>query len=187
MVRLIETRRFKDERGWFAETYNQDRLAELGITETFIQDNQAMSGPVGVLRGLHFQRPPYAQAKLVRCIRGRIWDVAVDVRTGSPTFGQAIGAELSADNGQQLYVPPGYAHGYVTLEPDSEVAYKVSARYAPETEGGILWSDPDLAIAWPLPPQGPLIAEKDQRLPLLRDLKSPFVFEEASLAVAGAA
>lgn len=186
MVRLIETRRFKDERGWFAETYNQDRLAELGITETFIQDNQAMSGPVGVLRGLHFQRPPHAQAKLVRCIRGRIWDVAVDLRMGSPTFGQATGAELTADNGLQFYVPVGYAHGYVTLEPDSEVTYKVSARYAPETEGGVLWSDPDLAIAWPLPAHGPLVAEKDQRLPLLRDLKSPFVFEEASLAVAGA-
>jgi dTDP-4-dehydrorhamnose 3,5-epimerase len=181
MPQLIQTKRFADDRGWFAETYNATRLSALGIDDVFVQDNHAKSGPVGVLRGLHFQRPPFAQAKLVRCVRGRIWDVAVDVRAGSPTYGRWAGAELSADNGLQLYVPVGFAHGYVTLEADSEVEYKVSARYAPECEGGVLWNDPDLAIPWPLPAGGPLVSDKDVRLGALRDLQSPFVFDGAPL------
>ena len=182
MPQLIPTKRFADERGWFAETYNSARLSTLGIDDVFVQDNHAKSGPVGVLRGLHFQRPPFAQAKLVRCVRGRIWDVAVDVRANSPTYGRWTGVELSADNGLQFYVPVGFAHGYVTLEADSEVEYKVSARYAPECEGGILWNDPALAIAWPLPAGGPLLSEKDVLLPVLADFKSPFPFDGAPLA-----
>lgn len=178
---LIECRRFADERGWFAETYNPVRLAALGIADSFVQDNHAKSGPVGVLRGLHFQRPPFAQAKLVRCVRGRIWDVAVDLRKGSPTYGGWTAAELTADNGLQLYIPAGYAHGYVTLEPDSEVEYKVSAPYAPQCEGGVLWNDPDLALPWPLPASGPLLSDKDQKLPRLKDLDSPFAFESDPL------
>jgi dTDP-4-dehydrorhamnose 3,5-epimerase len=178
---LIQTKRFGDERGWFAETYNAARMSALGIDDVFVQDNHAKSGPVGVLRGLHFQRPPFAQAKLVRCVRGRIWDVVVDIRAGSPTYGGWTGAELTEDNGLQLYVPVGFAHGYVTLDADSEVEYKVSARYAPECEGGILWNDPELAIPWPLPPSGPLTSEKDLRLSPLRDLDSPFVFDGTPL------
>jgi dTDP-4-dehydrorhamnose 3,5-epimerase len=181
-LQLIQTKRFADERGWFAETYNPARFGALGIDDVFIQDNHAKSGPAGVLRGLHFQRPPFAQAKLIRCIRGGIWDVAVDLRRGSPTYGRWTGAELSADNGMQLYVPVGFAHGYVTLEPDSEVEYKVTARYAPECEGGVLWDDPDLAIAWPLPSGGPLLSDKDRRLGLVADFESPFVFDGAALA-----
>jgi dTDP-4-dehydrorhamnose 3,5-epimerase len=181
MPQLIQTKRFADERGWFAETYNSTRLSALGINDVFVQDNHAKSGPVGVLRGLHFQRPPFAQAKLVRCVRGRIWDVAVDIRASSPTYGRWTGAELSEDNGLQLYVPVGFAHGYVTLDADSEVEYKVSARYAPDCEGGVLWNDPDLAISWPLPPGGPLLSDKDLKLPSLADLQSPFQFDGVPL------
>jgi dTDP-4-dehydrorhamnose 3,5-epimerase len=181
MVQLVKTRRFADERGWFAETYNPERFAALGIEDVFIQDNHAKSGPVGVLRGLHFQRPPHAQAKLVRCVRGRIWDVAVDVRAGSPTYGRWAAAELTAENGDQLYVPVGYAHGYVTLEPDSEVEYKVSAKYAPDCEGGLIWDDPDVALPWPLPPTGPALSPKDKLLPTLKDFQSPFIYEGSPL------
>jgi dTDP-4-dehydrorhamnose 3,5-epimerase len=182
MPQLIQIKRFADERGWFAETYNAARLSALGIEDVFVQDNHAKSGPAGVLRGLHFQRPPFAQAKLVRCVRGRIWDVAVDLRAGSPTYGRWTGAELSEDNGAQFYVPIGFAHGYVTLEADSEVEYKVSARYAPECEGGVLWDDADLAIPWPLPDGGPLLSDKDRRLPRLADVDSPFLFDGAAPA-----
>src|SRR5277367_5874425 len=135
-VRLLKMKRNQDERGWFAETYNRKQYLELGIDVAFCQDNHSMSRAPGVLRGLHFQRPPHAQAKLVRCVRGRIWDVAVDIRAGSPTYGRWAGAELTADNGLQLYVPTGFAHGFVTLEPDTEVEYKVSAFYDRGSEGG---------------------------------------------------
>jgi dTDP-4-dehydrorhamnose 3,5-epimerase len=182
MVQLIKPKRFADERGWFAETYNPDRFAALGIDTVFVQDNHAKSVPAFVLRGLHFQRPPYAQAKLVRCVRGRIWDVAVDLRAGSPTYGRWAAAELSADNGLQLFVPVGYAHGYVTLEPDAEVEYKVSAPYAPECEAGLRWDDPDLALPWPLPPGGPILSDKDRVLPLFGTFESPFVYDGAPLA-----
>ena len=140
-VKLIETRRFGDARGWFMESYSAKRYAELGVTVTFVQDNHSMSQPVGVLRGLHFQRPPHAQDKLVRCVRGRIWDVAVDVRSGSPTYGRWVAAELSAENGRQLFVPVGFAHGFITLEPDTEVEYKVSDVYAADCEGGLIWNE----------------------------------------------
>jgi dTDP-4-dehydrorhamnose 3,5-epimerase len=176
-VRLIETRRFVDERGWFCETYRQDRLAALGISEHFVQDNQSMSVAPGTLRGIHFQSPPRAQAKLVRCLNGRIWDVVVDLRRDSPTFGRWVATELSADNGRQLYIPVGFGHAVLTLEPNSEVAYKVSDFYAPDHDSGVRWDDPDLAISWPLDRAAVRLSPKDRALPLLRDFASPFDYD----------
>ena len=141
-TRLIKPRRHGDDRGWFTETYNRKRFTEIGVPGEFIQDNHAYSRPCFVLRGLHFQAPPSAQTKLVRCVAGAIWDVAVDIRRGSPTFGQWVAAELTAANGWQLLAPRGYAHGYVTLEPDTEVQYKVDSYYDPAAEGGLAWDDP---------------------------------------------
>lgn len=181
-AKLIETKRFGDERGWFAETYNRKRYAELGVDVSFCQDNHSMSRAPGVLRGLHFQAPPHAQDKLVRCVRGRIWDVAVDIRTGSPTYGRWVGAELSAENGRQLFVPIGFAHGFVTIEPDTEVEYKVSDFYAAECEGGLIWNDSDLNIPWPLPAGGPTLSDKDLVLPKLADFTSPFVYDGQPLS-----
>ncbi|WP_156678071.1 dTDP-4-dehydrorhamnose 3,5-epimerase [Sphingomonas profundi] len=176
-VQLIRPKRFADDRGWFSETYHQRRLAEQGIDTVFCQDNHSLSRPVGTLRGLHFQAPPHAQAKLVRCVRGSIWDVAVDVRNGSPTFGQWVAATLSADNGDQLFMPAGFAHGFVTLEPDSEVIYKVDDYYAPDCDGGIAWDDPDIALPWPAPADGPVLSDKDRRLPRLAQWTSPFAYD----------
>lgn len=153
-----------------------------GIDDRFVQDNHSLSVPVGTLRGLHFQTPPFEQAKLVRCIRGRIFDVAVDIRSGSPTFGRWVGAELSAENGNQLYVPVGFAHGFVTLEPSTEVTYKVSNLYSPENDGGIFWDDPQIGIEWPLPQSvDPILSPKDARQPLLRDFDSPFSYDGVPL------
>lgn len=180
-VRLIKTRRFGDDRGWFSETYRQDRFAELGVPDLFVQDNHSYSRHVGTLRGIHFQAPPHAQAKLVRCVRGRIIDYAVDLRAGSPTYGRHVAAELSADNGDQLYIPVGFGHAFVTLEPDSEVSYKVSDVYAPETDGGIAWNCPVLAIDWPLPATGPTLSDKDLALPPLDGWASPFVYDGVPL------
>lgn len=177
-VRLIIPRRYGDTRGWFTETYNRDTFARIGIDITFIQDNHSLSAPAGTLRGLHFQMPPRGQDKLVRCIRGRIFDVAVDVRNGSPTYGQWVGAELTADNGHQLFVPIGFAHGFMTLEPDTEVAYKCSDTYAPEQDGGIAWNDPAIGIDWPMPAGTvPELSAKDQVQPLLADFDSPFPYD----------
>ena len=181
-VKLLKPNRFGDDRGWFSETYNQAKMLALGIDTVFVQDNHSLSRPVGVLRGLHFQAPPHGQVKLVRCVRGRIWDVAVDVRAGSPTYGRWVGAELSADNGFQLYVPVGFAHGFVTLEADTEVEYKVSAFYDRDSEGGLIWNDPDLSLPWPLPPSGPVISDKDHLLPGLTEFKSPFAYDGVPLA-----
>jgi dTDP-4-dehydrorhamnose 3,5-epimerase len=169
-VRIVATRWFEDGRGSFSETFNRARWRESGIESDFVQDNQALSRQAGTLRGLHFQRPPMAQAKLVRVTRGAIFDVAVDIRVGSPWFGRWAATELSAANRLQLFVPPGFAHGYLTLAPDTEVLYKVDAYWAPEHEGGIAWDDPDVAIGWPLPPGGPLLAERDRGLPPLAAL-----------------
>lgn len=180
-VQLITPRRFGDTRGWFAETYSQTRYAELGIPGPFVQDNHSMSAAVGTLRGLHWQAPPFAQGKLVRCVRGAVWDVAVDVRRGSPTFGRWVAAELSADTGTQIYVPVGFAHGFVTLRPDSEIEYKVTAPYAAAAEGGIRWNDPDLALPWPLPEGGPALSDKDAVLPPLAGLDSPFDYDGVPL------
>ena len=149
-VQLVPTRRFGDDRGWFSETYSAPALAAFGVRETYVQDNHSMSQPAGTLRGLHFQTPPHAQAKLVRCVRGAVFDVAVDLRLGSPTYGRWVAATLTAQNGLQLAVPAGFAHGFLTLEPETEIIYKVSALYAPAHDGGVLWSDPEIAVAWPL-------------------------------------
>lgn len=176
-VKLFKTKRFGDARGWFSETYSVATLHRLGVDLTFVQDNQSWSAAVGTVRGIHFQKPPHAQAKLVRCVAGSVMDFAVDLRRGSPTYGRHVRALLSRDNGDQLLVPVGFGHAFVTLEPDSEVAYKVSDVYAPECEGGIIWNDPDIGIDWPLPGTGAVLSEKDRVLPALADFDSPFVYD----------
>ena len=175
-VRLIRTRRFSDDRGWFSETFNAAKWAERGVTVDFIQDNHSMSVPAGTIRGIHFQLPPHAQAKLVRCPRGRIVDYAVDLRRGSPTYGRHVAAELTGDNGLQLFVPIGFGHGFITLEPNSEVIYKVSGPYDRAAERGVIWNDPDLALPWPVPPGGPLLSDKDKLLPRLSHCPAWFNF-----------
>ena len=174
---LLTPARHGDHRGFFGETYSRRRYAEFGITDDFIQDNHSLSRAVGTLRGLHFQAPPHAQAKLVRCGRGRLFDVAVDIRKDSPTFGQWIGEELSFENGHQLYVPVGFAHGFVTLEPDSEIVYKCTDYYAPETEGAVRWDS--CGIDWPLSGD-PILSDKDAIAPALADFDSPFIYGENS-------
>jgi dTDP-4-dehydrorhamnose 3,5-epimerase len=173
---LLRPRRFGDERGWFSETYSLPAAARLGITQPFVQDNLSFSAQQGTIRGVHFQLPPYAQNKLVRCVRGSIMDYAVDLRRGSPTYGQYVGAKLTADGGEQLHVPVGYGHAFVTLEPDVEVAYKVTELYAPEHDAGIIWSCPEIGIDWPLPESGPVLSDKDKKLPKLSELVSPFQY-----------
>lgn len=176
-VKLITTRRFGDDRGWFAETWSQARYQALGVTCQFVQDNQSRSTFVGTIRGIHFQRPPHAQDKLVRCLRGAVLDFAVDLRRGSPTYGQHVSAELTEDNGDQLFIPVGFGHAFVTLTPDAEIAYKCSDGYAPDCDGGVLWSDPAIGIDWPLPPTGPTLSDKDRALPTLADFDSPFTYD----------
>lgn len=173
----ITPKRFQDARGWFSETWQRDRFAAAGIDVDFVQDNHSYSIPAGTLRGIHFQTPPFAQAKLVRCLRGRIWDVAVDLRVGSPDYGKWVSAELTAERGEQLFIPSGFGHAFLTLEPDTEVAYKVDAFYAPDCDGGIAWDDPDLAIDWPLAGPAPELSEKDAKLPRLTDFTSPFAYD----------
>lgn len=164
-VLLLRPQRFSDDRGYFFESYNTQRFAAAtGVQVTFVQDNQSLSHSIGTVRGLHFQRPPLAQAKLVGVARGRIFDVAVDARRGSPTFGQHVTAELSGENGRQVYVPEGFLHGFMTLEPDTLVFYKASAFYSASADGCVRWDDPDLAIAWPSP--GPArLSPKDAAAP----------------------
>ena len=179
MLVLIEGKRFEDHRGFFAETYSRRKYVERGVHVEFVQDNHSLSKTTGTLRGLHFQSPPNAQAKLVRCGRGAIFDVAVDIRRGSPTYGKWEGFKLTANNGHQLYIPVGFAHGFKTLEPNSEIVYKCSDYYVPETEGAILWSDPEIGIDWPSD-TAPILSDKDAVAPLLSDLESPFTFGENS-------
>jgi dTDP-4-dehydrorhamnose 3,5-epimerase len=179
---LYRPRRFGDDRGWFMETYSEAALAALGVHDRFVQDNQSFSAFAGTIRGLHFQRPPHAQAKLVRCVRGEILDYAVDLRRQSPTYGRHVVAKLTAEGGEQLYVPVGYGHAFITLTPDVEVAYKVSDVYAPDCDGGVLWSDPDIGINWPLPASGPVLSGKDQALPTLVEFDSPFDYDGTPLA-----
>ena len=173
-VILVRTPRHGDDRGWFSETWSRARFTAVGIDCDFVQDNHSRSKPAGVVRGLHFQRPPYAQAKLVRCVSGAILDVVVDLRAGSPTFGVPYLVELSAESGDQLFVPPCFAHGFVTLQPETEVIYKVSAPYAPSHEAGLAWDDPDLEIAWPVTAADAILTERDRNWPRLRDLDTPF-------------
>ena len=173
-VKLIVPPKFGDSRGFFSETWNQARFADAGIAGPFIQDNHAMSAGTGVVRGLHLQIGPNAQGKLVRCIKGTIWDVAVDVRHGSPTFGQWTAAELSAENWAQLWVPTGFLHGYCTLTEETEVIYKVTAPYDRSAERGVMWNDPDLALPWPVAAGAAILSDKDKLLPRLRDCEAWF-------------
>ena len=177
MVIFVAPPRYGDHRGYFGETYSRRRYAEMGIDVDFVQDNHSLSCSVGTLRGLHFQAPPAAQGKLVRCGRGAIFDVAVDIRRGSPTYGQWMGYELTATNGHQLYVPVGFAHGFVTLESNSEIIYKCTDYYAPEAEGAVHWDS--CRIDWPLS-SDPILSEKDAIAPTLTDLESPFIYGENS-------
>ena len=174
---LIKTLRHGDHRGFFSEIYNRRQYTENGIDVEFVQDNHSLSHAVATLRGLHFQAPPAAQGKLVRCGRGAIFDVAVDIRRGSPTYGHWKGFELTAENGYQLYVPVGFAHGFVTLERDSEIVYKCTDYYAPETEGAVRWDS--CGIEWPLS-SNPILSDKDTIAPTLDDFDSPFVYGENS-------
>lgn len=168
-VKLLTPKIFRDARGFFSETWNAKLLSAHGIVATFVQDNHALSTDKGTLRGLHFQRDPMAQDKLVRVSRGSVFDVAVDIRPGSPTFGRHVAAILSAANWAQLWVPKGFAHGYLTLEPDTEVIYKVTEFYAPAHDAGIAWDDPALAIDWPAERGAVVLSDKDQRLPRFAD------------------
>jgi dTDP-4-dehydrorhamnose 3,5-epimerase len=174
-VKIVTPRKHGDARGFFSETYKQSDWRNAGLTPEFVQDNHSFSAFAGTLRGLHFQLPPFAQNKLVRVTRGRILDVAVDIRRSSPTFGRHVLVELSAENWRQLYVPVGFAHGFITLECDTEVLYKVSAMYSGEYDRGLAFDDPSLGIDWPMPPEGPILSEKDLRWPRLNDLKEAFL------------
>jgi dTDP-4-dehydrorhamnose 3,5-epimerase len=169
---LIEPASFRDDRGFFSEVFSRRALAEHGITADFVQDNHSLSRQKGVLRGLHFQRPPSTQGKLVRVVRGAIFDIAVDIRQGSATFGQHVASELSAANWQQLWIPAGFAHGFVTLEEDTEVLYKVDAYYDREADAAIAWNDPALGIDWPV--SDPILSDKDRKALKLADIPPPF-------------
>ena len=173
-VRLLTPKKFGDSRGFFSETYNDRALAEAGIDLQFVQDNHAASAARGTLRGLHFQSPPFAQAKLVRVPRGSVLDVAVDIRKGSSTFGRHVSVVLSAENWTQILVPEGFAHAYLTLEPDTEVIYKVNNYYAPDHEAGLIWNDPEIGIDWGVPADQVILSEKDRLLPSMKDFESPF-------------
>ena len=172
-VVVVCPKRFGDARGWFSETWNRARFAEAGLDYDWVQDNHSRSAEAGTLRGLHYQAPPKAQAKLVRCVAGRIWDVAVDVRPGSATYGRHVGVELGAGDGRQLLVPRGFLHGFVTLEPGTEVLYKVDDTYSREHDGAVAWDDPELAIPWPWAGT-PVLSDKDRAAPRLAGWTNPF-------------
>lgn len=173
-VKLVTPARFGDDRGFFSETYNAQRFKDAGIDADFVQDNHSLSAQTGTVRGLHFQAPPFAQAKLVRVLRGSILDVAVDARKGSPTYGKWVSAKLSAQNGVQIYVPRGFLHGFATLEPDTEIAYKVDNYYSKECDGAVFWNDPALAIDWGIPAGEAVLSEKDAKAQSFEDFDSPF-------------
>jgi dTDP-4-dehydrorhamnose 3,5-epimerase len=177
-VALLTPRRHGDARGFFSETWHRARFAALGIAADFVQDNHSVSAAPGTLRGLHFQAPPAAQAKLVRCGRGALFDVVVDIRRGSPAFGRWFGVELSAANGRQIFVPAGCLHGFVTRHPDTEIVYKCTSYYAPEREGAVRWDDPDLAIDWGLD-TAPVLSARDAAAPAFAALDSPFRYDPA--------
>jgi len=177
-VQVLTPRRFGDGRGFFEEVYNRETLSSHGITTNFVQDNQSYSAETGTVRGLHFQAPPRAQAKLVRVVQGAILDVAVDIRRGSPRHGAWVAHELSAQNGRQMLVPAGFLHGFVTLMPDTIVIYKCSDTYAPASEGAVRFDDPDLAIDWRLGAVTPLLSDKDAKAPAFAALDSPFQWGE---------
>ena len=176
-VLLLKPRFFHDARGFFVETYNMHAAREAGLQAEFVQDNQALSRKRGTVRALHFQVPPRVQGKLVRVLRGSVYDAAVDLRVGSPTYGRWVAATLTAQGGEQLFVPRGFAHGYCTLEPDTEVAYKVDEYYAPDCEKGLIWDDPTLAVGWPVAQADAVLSDKDRILPRLADFASPFRYD----------
>jgi len=173
-VKLIQPVRHGDARGYFSEVFREDVLASHGIAMRFVQENHSLSAAPGVVRGLHFQIPPMAQAKLLRVVAGAILDVAVDIRRGSPCFGRHVAVVLSAAEGNQLFVPEGFAHGFCTLEPDSQLIYKVNRYYSPECDRGLLWNDPALGIDWRLGGRAPILSDKDRSHPLLGDLPAYF-------------
>jgi dTDP-4-dehydrorhamnose 3,5-epimerase len=176
-LKLLVPRRFADARGSFSEVWVDSWFREVIADVAFVQDNQALSTRKGTVRGLHFQKPPTAQGKLVRVIRGSVFDVTVDIRKGSPSFGRHVATRLDAAEGAQLWVPPGFLHGYCTLEDETEVYYKVTSYYSPSDEAGVLWNDPDLRISWPIQPEVVLLSDKDQRHPRFRDLPDYFDYQ----------
>ena len=174
-VKVLAPKKHGDHRGFFSEVYNKRALAEAGIDIEFVQDNHSLSAEKGTVRGLHFQAPPFAQDKLVRVVRGSVFDVAVDLRKGSATYGEHVSVVLSAEAWNQLLVPIGFAHGFMTLEADTEVVYKVSGYYAPDHDHGLLWNDPALGIRWPIAEEEAVLSDKDRVQPRLSELVSPFV------------
>jgi len=176
-VMLLRPRRFVDPRGWFNETWSRDALAQAGIAADFVQDNLSYSARAGTVRGLHYQAPPNAQAKLVSAVTGALLDVAVDIRKGSPTYGRSVSARLDADEGWQIYIPPGFLHGFVTLTDEVRVLYKVDAPYDPACEGAVVWNDPDLAIDWGVAAGAAVLSDKDAAAPAFAELDSPFAFQ----------
>ena len=178
-LKVLTPARFGDGRGFFSESWNKRRLAVQGIDLDFVQDNHSLSAAAGTLRGLHFQAPPHAQDKLVRCGRGVLFDVAVDIRKGSPSYGEWFGIELSAENGKQLLVPKGFLHGFITRAPMTEIIYKCTDYYAPECDGAVRWDDPDIGIDWGIAGEA-VLSDKDAAAPLLADFDSPFTWEDAA-------
>ncbi|MEM9128144.1 MAG: dTDP-4-dehydrorhamnose 3,5-epimerase [Pseudomonadota bacterium] len=176
-VLILTPKRFGDARGFFSESWNRRLLGDHGIVLDFVQDNHSLSAQIGTIRGLHFQAPPHAQDKLVRCGRGALFDVVVDIRKGSPTYGQWLGQDLSAENGRQLLVPKGFLHGFVTRAPDTEICYKCTDYYAPDCDGAVLWDS--CGIDWGLD-GNPVLSDKDATAPALADFDSPFVWEETA-------
>jgi dTDP-4-dehydrorhamnose 3,5-epimerase len=177
-VKVLTPRRHGDARGYFSETWSARAMAAAGLDFDFVQDNESLSARRGTLRGLHYQAPPFAQTKLVRASRGAVLDVAVDVRRGSPTFGEWVAEELSVENGAELLVPRGFLHGFLTLTDEAQVFYKVDNPYDGPSDGAVAWDDPDLAIAWGMDPSEVILSDKDRRAPRLRDWSTPFTFGE---------
>lgn len=177
-VVILTPPRHTDERGFFSESWNRRRFAAHGIDADFVQDNHSFSTQPDTLRGLHFQSPPHAQAKLVRCGRGWLFDVAVDIRQGSPSYGQWVGVDLSFENGRQIFIPAGFLHGFITREPNTEIIYKCDAHYAPDCDGAVRFDDPDIGIDWGIPKgRHPVLSPKDAAAPRLRDISVPFEYE----------
>jgi dTDP-4-dehydrorhamnose 3,5-epimerase len=176
-VKLFTPRKHGDARGFFSETYSRPEFARAGVDVEFVQDNHSLSAERHTVRGLHYQTTPFEQAKLVRVLRGRIFDVAVDIRRASPTYGRWVGAEISADRWNQIFVPVGFAHGFCTLEPATEVVYKVSAPYAPNHDRALRWDDPTLAVEWPVDRDGAVLSDKDRQAPLFEGFESPFEYD----------
>lgn len=173
-VSIIEPARHSDKRGWVSELWNSVALQEVGLAASFVQDNLSLSHAEGVVRALHFQTPPYQQGKLIACLTGSIFDVALDLRKGSPTYGEHVAAEISSDDGNLIWIPPGFAHGYCSLAPDTRVLYKLTAPYQQGATGGVRWDDPDLGIDWPVSEESAIVIDRDRVWPKLSEFHSPF-------------